>query len=120
MITFSDTTTSDSIFYQKVPFVGYSHVQGLHAKSDTQWTDRSLQYVVTAFRTATKGKYDYATKFNRKLAADAQIYLPVTQDEEIDIQFMELFISAQQKLTIKGVVKWREEYISTTRQVAMA
>ncbi|MGL2474765.1 restriction endonuclease subunit S [Helicobacter pylori] len=28
-ITYSDTTTSEGIFYQKRPFIGYSHVQGL-------------------------------------------------------------------------------------------
>ena len=30
MITFSDTTTSDAIFYQSKDFIGYSHVQGLY------------------------------------------------------------------------------------------
>ncbi len=29
-ITYSDTTTSEGIFYQKRPFIGYSHVQGLY------------------------------------------------------------------------------------------
>lgn len=31
-ITFSDTTSSDSIFLQDEDFVGYSHVQGMHPK----------------------------------------------------------------------------------------
>lgn len=29
MITFSDTTTADAIFYQPNDFVGYPHVQGM-------------------------------------------------------------------------------------------
>jgi len=29
IITFSDTTTADSIFYQPQAFIGYSHVQGV-------------------------------------------------------------------------------------------
>ena len=40
IITFSDTTTSDSIFYQSSPFVGYPHVQGLYPlKNKDIWTE---------------------------------------------------------------------------------
>ena len=37
IVTFSDTTTSDSIFYQPNDFIGYSHVQGVYPY-DERWT----------------------------------------------------------------------------------
>src|SRR5699024_5792386 len=50
MITFSDTTSERSIFYQADPFVGYSHVQGLHPINGHQWLKKELLYFMTAFR----------------------------------------------------------------------
>ena len=36
MITFSDTTTGDAIFYQPDDFIGYSHIQGLYPKKNKE------------------------------------------------------------------------------------
>ena len=90
IITFSDTTTSDSIFYQSSPFVGYPHVQGLYPlKNKEIWTEKVLLYVVVAFRKAAFGRFDYATKFTRVIAKDMEIRLPYTQRGGIDFAYME-------------------------------
>lgn len=68
IVTFSDTTTADTIFYQPNDFIGYSHVQGLYPYSD-KWDEQSLLYFMTAFKKiAHMLKFDYAAKFNRKIA----------------------------------------------------
>ncbi|MBO7080852.1 MAG: restriction endonuclease subunit S [Neisseriaceae bacterium] len=90
IITFSDTTTADSIFYQPKPFVGYSHVQGMFPFLDN-WNKGSLQYFVAMFRIITKGKFNYGTKFNRKLVREMKIQLP-TQNGEIAFDYMEAYI----------------------------
>ncbi len=42
-ITYSDTTTSEGIFYQKRPFIGYSHVQGLYSlKYHEFWNEKNF------------------------------------------------------------------------------
>ncbi|GAA8176096.1 hypothetical protein HpDR147_15370 [Helicobacter pylori] len=42
-ITYSDTTTSEGIFYQKRPFIGYSHVQGLYPlKYHEFWNEKNF------------------------------------------------------------------------------
>ena len=89
IITFSDTTTSDSIFYQPYDFIGYSHVQGVYPKEPVKWSRESLLYFVAVFRKVTEGRFDYATKFNRRLALEFKVSLPVTASGDIDFLFME-------------------------------
>ena len=91
IITYSDTTTSDAIFYQPYPFVGYSHIQGLYPKN-REWSKNALLYVVVSFRKSSNGLFDYGNKFNRAIASDMSIALP-TRESEIDFEFMERFIA---------------------------
>ena len=93
MITYSDTTTSDGIFYQPNDFVGYSHIQGLYPKiQGSKWRYSSLIYVVTALRKAAAGRYNYGNKFNRENARKLIVQLP-TKEGEIDFEFMESFVA---------------------------
>ena len=93
IITYSDTTTSEGIFYQPKDFIGYSHIQGLYPiKYQDKWNYSSLMYIVTSFRKSTMGKFNYGNKFNRKIAENLNIKLPI-KNGEIDFDFMESFIS---------------------------
>ena len=92
IITFSDTTTSDSIFYQKQDFIGYSHVQGMYPYDKVKWTDNSLIYVCIAFRKSTKGLFDYGNKFNRDKAKEMIITLPFLNGE-LCFSYMERYIA---------------------------
>ena len=40
VVTFSDTTTTDSIFYQPNDFIGYSHVQVMEQR-DNRWSEKA-------------------------------------------------------------------------------
>jgi len=93
MITYSDTTTSEGIFYQPNDFIGYSHVQGLYPKAELKWTKNSYLYFKTAFSTAVKEKYNYGVKFNRTKAVEEIVCLPVTPTGSIDYAYMEERIS---------------------------
>lgn len=110
-ITYSDTTTSDAIFYQPFDFVGYSHVQGFYPYDNQLWTEDSLLYFVTCFRKSAKGLFDYADKFTREIAADMNVSLPVIKpdSEDVDIELMRNYISALKKqvvLDLKGKMKF--------------
>lgn len=91
IITYSDTTTSDAIFYQSEDFIGYSHVQGLYPKQ-TVWNRFRLLYFVAAFKKAAANKFDYGNKFNRAITTEMYITLPVTLNSEIDFEFIDNFI----------------------------
>ena len=118
-ITFSDTTTDAAIFYQPDDFIGYPHVQGLYPKGDEaeKWNAESLLYVVALFRKCARGRFDYATKFTRKLAAAMTITLPVTEQGEIDFAYIRAYIRAIMKEAVYKVVAWKDREIAATQQI---
>ncbi|MBT1035441.1 restriction endonuclease subunit S [Canibacter sp. lx-45] len=89
-VTFSDTTTSDSIFYQPNDFIGYSHVQGMFPFR--KWSKLSLLYFVISFRAATRGKFDYGNKFNRDRAKEVIVTIPYKK-QGVAFSYMEAYIS---------------------------
>ncbi|GAA6915214.1 restriction endonuclease subunit S [Helicobacter pylori] len=116
-ITYSDTTTSEGIFYQKRPFIGYSHVQGLYSlKYHEFWNEKTLLYIVTAFKKVACGRFNYGNKFNRKIASGMPIFLPTTKNGEIDFHFMHTLINALMKQTIQGVVQYSSAKIQATKE----
>ena len=93
VITFSDTTVGgDTLFYQPVDFLGYSHIQKM-TPTETALTKRKATYIITAFKKAVNGRYDYGTKFNRDNAAQTFIQLPVTSTGDIDWDYMGKYIA---------------------------
>ena len=119
IITYSDTTTSDAIFYQPRPFVGYSHVQGLYPK-DYKWGQNTLLYAVASFRKSACGLFDYGNKFNRAIASEMNIILP-TRNGRIDFEFMEKFIAELKALRIAELkaylfVTGLKDYTLTTEE----
>lgn len=118
-ITFSDTTTDAAIFYQPDDFIGYPHVQGLYPKGNEaeKWNAESLLYVVALFRKCARGRFDYATKFTRKLAAAMTITLPVTEQGEIDFAYIHAYIRAIMKGAVYKVVAWKDREIDATQQI---
>ena len=93
VITFSDTTVGgETLFYQPVDFIGYSHVQKM-VPIGFELNQKIAHYVISAFRKAVDGKFNYAAKFNRENASNTLITLPVTSDGEPDWVFMEEYIN---------------------------
>lgn len=94
VITFSDTTTSDSIFYQPNDFVGYSHVQVVKPISNIEkWNRYSLLFFTAIFKKkASLMNYDYVNKFTRADALKLKVKLPIDTNGELNWEYMESFI----------------------------
>ena len=91
-ISCSDTTLGcDTMFYQKISFIGYAHIQHLIPKFKT-FNSAIAHAIITSSRKTSKDKYDYGNKFNRKNMRATQIYLPF-RDKRIDFDFINSFIS---------------------------
>lgn len=124
MITFSDTVDANTIFYQKSPFVGYPHVQGLYpvGKYQNAWTQGSLRYFVTAFRErALAVGFDYGNKFRRDIAANLFVKLPTTPDGDPDWAYMESYMAnletkVAESLTLLQAAKDAEKKKVDTRE----
>lgn len=96
LVTFSDTTTADAVFYQPNDFVGYPHVQGMYPKGKyaAKWQEKRLLFFVTAFKkTAVLCGFDYAYKFTREIALDMEVPLPVNDIGDPDWAYMDKYMS---------------------------
>ncbi len=118
MITYSDTTTDSGIFYQPHDYIGYSHIQGLYPKGRQNYSKYELFYFLTCFRVVAKGRFDYANKFNRTIASNLPVELPVV-DNKLDLEFMSRLIKVIEKLVIKDVVLWIDKKIEATEQIVL-
>lgn len=100
IITFSDTTSAESIFYQEKAFVGYPHVQGLYPYEDNKWNKYSYLFLVTLFREKAKRlNYDYVNKFTRESAKEIKLKIPIDINGEIDYKYMEKYMISLEKKT---------------------
>ena len=117
ILTFSDTTTgADTLFYQSQPFIGYAHVQGMYPKCD-KWSELSYMYLIPLIRKAAGNGFSYAVKFNRTLVAKLTISLPIDSEGNIYFAFMEKYIKAIEKLSIAGVVRYKDRVIEETKKL---
>lgn len=103
IITFSDTTSADAIFYQKKSFVGYPHIQGMYPKEPYKscWCEASFLFFLVVFRKkAINLNYDYVNKFTRASAAEMSVLLPVDENHQPDFSYMESYMS-KLEVTVK-------------------
>lgn len=122
IITFSDTTSADAIFYQENNFVGYSHVQGMYPIGlyKDKWSKYSLLFFVSVFKNkAYSLGFDYVNKFTRDAAKEISIKLPATDSGEPDFSYMEQYmknleITVCSTLTeLQSAPKLKEKSINT-------
>lgn len=103
-------------FYRNYPF---------SAGDDTgvYWTDKynldlkQMLYLTATMRRALKGKYSYGNKLRSSKSYNILMKLPVNSEDKIDFEFMQIFISAIQKLVIKNVVEYKDKLIDKTKDV---
>lgn len=108
MVTFSDTTSADSIFYQENEFVGYSHIQGLYPIGEYKnvWNKYSYLFFLTVFREKAKSlNYDYVNKFTRESAKRILLKLPIDSNGNLDWNYMEQYIKKIEKDVLKSFEK---------------
>lgn len=95
IITFSDTTSADAIFYQKNAFIGYPHVQGMYPIGDykNKWNEKSYLFFISVFRSRAIGlNFDYVNKFTREDAKKMTIKLPVDNNGDPNFAYMEQYM----------------------------
>ncbi len=118
MITYSDTTTSEGIFYQPVDFIGYSHIQGLYPLNNKdKWNEKTLLYFLSLFKKCASGRFSYSNKFNRKIAAEMMVKMPV-KNQKIDFDFMFAYISELEEERISELEEERISELATYLSVS--
>ena len=109
-LVFGDHTRTRNIVHRN--FVGMDNIKVLKPKQEL--SDCCLLYISTAWLKAIP-VLGYARHWS--VARAAKFLLPVTSTGTPDCHFMETYITAIEKLTIKDVVKYKNQMIKTTKRV---
>ena len=102
-------------FYRSYDF-GAGDDTGVYWNDKTQYSKEAMLYLTTAMEKTLLGKYSYGKKLRSSQSFNFKMQLP-TKDGKIDFEFMELLISAVQKLVIKDVVLYADEKIQSTKKI---
>ena len=80
-------------------------------------TINTLLYFACVIEKTIKQKFSYDNKAVWDRVKTQKILLPVNESNQIDLEFMDLYINAQMKLSIQKVKDWRAKEIDATKNV---
>lgn len=105
------------VSYQGVDFFSNdSHNLALYLKDEDKADTINQLFMATCIRKSLSYKYNWGNSISNKKIQNDKIMLPI-KDGKIDFEFMELLISAVQKLVIKDVVLYADEKIQSTKKI---
>ena len=94
IITFSDTTSgTNTMFYQDMAFIGYSHVQGMYPREEKHivYNKYTALFIISSIRGITRKRFGYSDKMNRDIISNMEIKLPAKNNEP-DWEYMEQYM----------------------------
>ena len=78
---------------------------------------KHILYLAGCVRQSIRGNYNYQRKATWARVQDDSILLPVTSTGAIDFDYMQHYITAIEKQSIKGVIAYKDKVIATTKKV---
>lgn len=84
---------------------------------DTALSDNQYLFLTCSISKTIYGNYEWTNKAVWERIKTKSISLPVSHDGKIDFAFMEMLVSAVQKLVIKDVVIYAERKIEETKEI---
>lgn len=105
------------VTYQEQDFYSNdSHNLCLYLKETEKLNKLNQFFMISCLEKSLSYQYSWGNSISNKKIQKNQFLLP-TKNGEIDYEFMEILISAIQKLVIKDVVDWADREISATETV---
>ena len=113
-ISFGQDTAT--MFYQEQPYFTGDKIKIMTFREKA--LDKNLAcYLIATMKRAFQNFSWGQSSFNENILKNIEIELPVIDKNKIDYDFIEKFITAQQKLAIKNIVDWRDKQINATKQI---
>lgn len=101
--------------YRNYEYGADDHIAVIHSQNLPK---HAVLFLTSAIhKVANAGQFSYARNFYAKDADELNIKLPV-KDGKPDIELMENYLQAIEKLVIKDVVKWADNQIELTEKVS--
>ncbi|WP_462106743.1 restriction endonuclease subunit S [Campylobacter concisus] len=103
-------------FYMKKDFYAGQFTKTIYPKFDNFNKDIA-QYFICWLNKKQNFYQSHLVRDFERLFNETKILLPISENGEIDYEFMENFIKAIEKLVIKDVVLWADKKIEATKKV---
>lgn len=115
-ISFGQDTAT--IYYQDKPYFTGDKIQIFELKDRFPKLNSETAQFMIACMNAVFGNYTWGQQsFAVKKLREAEFMLPVTVDDDVDFDYMQNYIRAMEKQTIKGVVEYKDRVIAETKKV---
>lgn len=114
VITYSDTTTTEAIFYQPSPFAGYSHVKKMVPIDSKGWNENCCLFFISALKHQISGDFDYAHKLNKM--DSIKVPLPV-REGQIDFAYMNSYIQEIKQVHVRMIQAYFETILEQYKEV---
>ena len=101
-------------FLQDKDFWASDDVNVLYSKYNI--SKEAKLYLITSLKKLSV-KYSYNFKWTKEKMNNDTIALPVTNNQKPDWKYMERYIKAIEKLTIKNVVDYKDQVIASTKTI---
>lgn len=102
-------------FYRSYDF-GAGDDTGVYWNDKKELSKEMMLFLTKSAEKALEGKFSYGKKLRSSQSLNFKMQLP-TYNQQPDYSFMEILISAVQKLVIKDVVRYADSKIAATKQV---
>lgn len=102
-------------FYRSYDF-GAGDDTGVYWNDKKELSKEMMLFLTKSAEKALEGKFSYGKKLRSSQSLNFKMQLP-TSNQQPDYSFMEILISAVQKLVIKDVVRYADSKIAATKQV---
>ena len=86
-------------------------------KDNKHRTENVHLFLISALYKSLKSKYEWGASISKTKIQKDTFKLQVDKDGNIDYTFMETYIEAIKKLSIKSVVEWKDKQIEVTKQI---
>lgn len=104
-------------YQEKDYFSNDSHNLALYLKGPKNANTKTMLYLVCALYKSLKPLYTWGNSISKTKIKKDIVSLPVTENDEIDYDYMEKYIKAVEKVVIKNVVLWKDKVIDKTKDV---
>ncbi len=100
------------MFYQPNEFTVLQDSYAMKHINKEDTSKNEYMFFVSVLQKTVRGNYTWSEKAGWERIKTENVSIPLTADGNIDYSFMQHFISAQEKLAIKGVVKYKDEQLN--------
>lgn len=110
------------MFYQPNEFTVLQDSYAIKHINNENTSKNEYMFFVSVLQKTIRGNYTWSEKAGWERIKTESISVPVTIDDSnaINYDFMHHFISAQEKLAIKGVVKYKDKKIEAAKEIVIS